>query len=71
MSKQKKTVEELLEEISGKIDKLITILVIQGKDIDVQIKALKQLGYESSEIGIFVGMKSDAVRKRLSRMKNE
>lgn len=65
---KKKSVEDLLEEISGKLDKLIAINSIQGKDQDTQITILKDLGLNWNEIGIILGIKPDAVRMRHTRM---
>ena len=56
VSENKKTTEELLEEISKKLDKIISILAIQGKDEDTQIRILKKLGYNSIEIEKLLGI---------------
>lgn len=64
---KKKSVEDLLEEIIKKLDRLIAIQMIQGRDVGIQISVLKELGYGWNEIGNFVGMKPDAVRMRYSR----
>lgn len=66
VQKKQKTSEELLQEISEKLDKLMRILAIQGKDIDTQIKILKKLGFTSEETGNLVGLTDMAVRKRES-----
>ena len=56
MSENTKSTEELLSEISQKLDKIIGILAIQGKDEDTQIRILKQLGFEAIEIGNILGV---------------
>lgn len=66
--KSMKSERELLEEISKKLDMLIGIFAIQGKDTDAQIHILKHRGLDWEEIGSLVGMKPDAVRMRYSRM---
>lgn len=66
MSKSTKSEIELLEEISNKIDRLIGIIAIQGKDEDVQIRILKRLGFTSKETGDLTGLTDATVRKRQS-----
>lgn len=66
---KKKSTEDLLEEISKKLDKLILISAIQGKDIDTQIIILRNQGLEWNDIGNLLGIKSDAARMRYTRMK--
>jgi len=65
-TKKEKSEKELLEEISGKLDKLIGILAIQGKNEDDTIKILKKLGFTSEETGTLVGLTDAAVRMRKS-----
>ena len=64
MSQKPKSVEELLSEISKKLDKLMAILAIQGKDEDTQIKILKSQGFTSVDTGKLIGMKETTVRMR-------
>ncbi len=70
MSKKKKSVEELLEEISGKLDKLTGLLVIQGKGEDQQIKILTSLGFNSKDVGNLLGIPSGTVRRKNLEMRN-
>jgi len=71
LSKKEKSEKELLEEISGKLDKIIGILSIQGiKDTDQKIGILKTLGFSSKVIGPFVDMKGTSVRDRDGWKKN-
>lgn len=65
--KSKKSVEQLLEEMNEKLDKLIAISSIQGKGIDIQIRILKSYGFAWDEIGKFTGLTADAARKRFER----
>ena len=53
---KEKSEKELLEEISKKLDKIIAILAIQGKDEDAQIRILKRLGFMADEIGKLLGV---------------
>lgn len=53
---KEKSEKELLEEISKKLDKIIAILAIQGKDEDDQIRILKRLGFMADEIGKLLGV---------------
>ncbi len=69
-SPKEKSEKELLKEISEKLDKLIGILAIQGKNKDEQIRILKKFGFPSNLTGILVGMKESAVRNRKSWMQN-
>ena len=64
-----KSDNELLQEISKKLDKLTGILATQGKDPDTQIIILRDFDWEWDEIGRFVGLKADAVRMRYNRKK--
>jgi hypothetical protein len=65
MSEQK-TEFQLLAEISSKLDRVIGLLAISGRDQNDQIRILKGLGFEWGEIGTMVGLKGDAARKRLN-----
>ncbi len=67
--KPSKTTEELLEEISKKLDKIIGVLAIQGKDNITQVKILKSLNYSSEEIGNLIGSTASNVRKIVFRNK--
>ena len=51
-----KSEKELLEEISGKLDKIIGVLAIQGKEEDTQIRILKKLGFQPEEVGKLLGI---------------
>ncbi len=48
--------EELLREISQKLDKLIAISAIQGKEEEKQIKILKSLKFTYNEISNLIGI---------------
>jgi len=61
---KKKTSEELLKEISEKLDKILGVLAIQNvKDVDSKIKILKNLGFSSGGIGPLLGLENVRVRK--------
>jgi len=66
MNTNEKSEKELLEEISEKLNKLIGIFSMQNEklDTDSKIKILKNCGFESSEIGPFVGLSDSSVRGR-------
>ena len=65
MSKSPKSTEELLTEISKKLDSLIGVLAIQSiEDIDDKIHTLKKLKFKSDEIGPLVGIKGTSVRDK-------
>ncbi len=62
-----KSAEELLEEINEKLNKLVAISAIQGKETNIQIKILNDHGFTWEEIGKLVGLTPDAARKRFER----
>lgn len=66
----KKSERELLEEISKKLDKLIGILAIQGKNEDEQIRILKVLGFTSKQTGNLVGIEESTIRHRKAWTEN-
>lgn len=59
--------QELLGEISAKLDKVIAVLAVQGKERDHQIEALAAAGFDSAFIGRLVGLTPGAVRTWFSR----
>ena len=61
------TEKDLLAEISRKLDRLIGIIAIQGKDVSTQIKILTDLGLPSTEIGPLLGIRPGSVRARRAR----
>ena len=67
--KKEKTEKEYLKEISEKMDKIIAMIAINGKDTDIQIDILRNLKLEWDEIGAITGLTSEAARKRHSRKK--
>lgn len=67
-NKQKLT-DDILLEISQKLDKVIILLSSQGKSSDIQIRILRDFGLEWDEIGKYTGLKPDAARKRYTRHK--
>ena len=56
-NKKEKTEKKLLQEISGKLDKIIMTMIIQGKNEDTQIRILKRNRWKSEEIEKFLGTK--------------
>jgi hypothetical protein len=61
---------DILEEISGKLDRVIAIIATQGRDQDGQIRVLRNLGYDWKFIGAATGLNADAARFRYTRFKN-
>ena len=66
-----KTETQLLEEISDRLNQMVGLIAIQGKPQDDQIDILTTLGFDSTRVGLFVGMSGDAVRKRRSNLKKK
>lgn len=63
--KNKKSTDQLLEEISKKLDKIIGVLAVQNiKDDNTKIKILKKLNFTSDEVGALLGIKGTSVRTR-------
>lgn len=65
-AKNEKSEKELLKEINEKLGKILSILAIQGRETDIQIRILKKAGFTSEETGMYVGLTDAAVRKRKS-----
>jgi len=65
-TKKGKSEKELLEEISKKLDKILGVIAVQDKNLDVdsKIKILRNNGFDSNEIGPFVGLSGSAVRDK-------
>lgn len=62
--------EDLLKEISQKLDQLIGITATQGVDLDTKIKILHSLGFPHTEIGKLTGMTEGNVRAKLKKLKS-
>lgn len=58
---------EVLEDISGKLDRITAVLAAQGKERDKQIDILSAGGCDSALIGTIVGITAGAVRMHRSR----
>ena len=69
--KESKTTEILLTEISEKLDRIISVLAISGKNTDTQIEILYGFKWEWDEIGKLVGMNGSAARMRHARKQKE
>lgn len=59
--------KDLLAEISAKLDRLVGVMAIQGKDQDAQVDTLYALGFDSKTIGALVGLSDSTVRGRKFR----
>ena len=64
-----KTDNELLRDISDRLNEIVGLLAIQGKPQDDQTDILRSLGLEWNKIGMFLGMSATAVRLRNVRRK--
>ena len=64
-----RTERVLLAEISAKLDRLMGVMPIQGKDQNAQVNTLYALGFDSKTIGALVGLSDSAVRVRKFRRK--
>ena len=61
--------EDQFKELCKKLDKIAALVAVQGKDKDLQIKALTKAGFTSHEIGMFTGTAPGTVRRRRSAKK--
>ncbi len=59
--KKNKTELDLLEEISRKLDQLISLNLIQGKEKEEQISILVKRGYSNSNIANLLGIPKGTV----------
>jgi hypothetical protein len=61
--------ERLLEEISGKLDRVLGFLAIRGvKDTGEQIARLRSLGMDNQTIAAMTNMTANAIAVRIHRM---
>ena len=58
------TTEELLAEVSEKLEKILGVLLVSNKDTDTQIRVLRSLGYDWPFVGAATGLTPDAARMR-------
>lgn len=56
MVEKKRNEKELLESIENKLDKLIGVTAIQGKEDKLQAKILKSLGFKYREVSELTGI---------------
>ena len=69
MSNQLTEISVLLE-ISKKLDDLITLFAVQGKEKDDQIKIMVSKGYSNSQISVLLGIPKgtvDVIRAKQSK----
>jgi hypothetical protein len=59
---------ELLSELNKKLDQVIALLAVQGRNPDEQIRMLYEFGYDSTFIGKVLGRDPSAVRHAKSAM---
>ena len=64
MKTHTKTEVEILEEISGSLQKLIGIAVTQGQSDETKILILQRMGFNSSQISEMTGIPEPTVRKK-------
>jgi hypothetical protein len=62
-----KTDRELLQEMNARLEQLVGLIAIQGRDRDAQLEILYKLGFDSSSIGTLVGMQASNVRRWKSK----
>ena len=63
--------EELLSEISAKLDRILAVLVVRAVEDDGEkVRRLHEMGMDNATIAAATGMTKNAVAVRLSRMRN-
>lgn len=63
---------DLLQEISGKLDKLIGIFAIQGvEEENKKIRILNELGFSHGLVGTLIGISANAVEIRVRKAKKK
>lgn len=67
---KEKTELDLLNEMNEKLDKMIGLLAINGKEENAQIKVLRGLGHDWKFIGLLTGLNPDTARMRNSTKKS-
>jgi len=67
MAQKERSERQILEEISTKLERLLAVVAVQGRDADIQIRVLTKAGFSSSEIGALLGMHPTDVRHRRRR----
>lgn len=68
-----KSDNELLQEISSKLSELIAVIGMNGKEKDLQVKYLTDMGFSNSEISRLVGIPKgtvDYIRASFKKKKN-
>lgn len=68
---KEKSEHDLLSEMNEKLDTLIGLLAINGKDENRQIEILRGLGHDWKFIGLLTGLKPSTARMRNSTPKNK
>lgn len=61
MAKQDKTEKQILEEINEKLNKLIALSAVQGKNKQEQVKILSSIGFTNVEISKLTGIPKGTV----------
>lgn len=59
--------QDVLEAIDQKLEVLLGLVMVHGKPQDEQIEILRSRGHDWATIGVIVGLKPDAARKRLDK----
>ena len=67
-----KTERQLLEEISGKLDKIIAFLATSNiKEPKDKVSILKNLGFTIEQTSVLTGLTLDVVKKERGKLKNK
>ncbi len=67
---KEKTERDLLSDMNEKLDTLIGLIAINGKEENLQIEILKELGHDWKFIGLLTGLKPSTARMRHSARKS-
>lgn len=61
--------EEEIKKLTQKIDTLISIIAIQGKEQDEQVRILRTLDYSIIEIANLLGVNSRTIDRKIAELK--
>lgn len=61
--------EDQIKELCNKLDKLIALIAIQGKNPEEQIRTLRILEYKNSDIVDYTGIPLRTVVRRIGELK--
>ena len=62
--------EQEIKKLCDKMDKLISMIAIQGKNQNEQVRILRYLGYKIPEISELLGVSPRTINNKIAALKN-